>query len=191
MTGALMVLMKDTIKPKLMQTLEGTPVFVHAGPFANITHGNSSIIADEIAFKLVGPKDFLVTEAGFGAVTRMEKLFNSKCQYSGLLPHVGVLVAIVRALKMYEGNPTVTIGLPLPKAYVEEDLNLLEKGFSSFRKQIENARMFGVPVVVAMNAFKTDTEAELSLICRLSREHGVFDIVKCSHWVGGARDWGP
>ncbi|XP_052595510.1 C-1-tetrahydrofolate synthase, cytoplasmic isoform X2 [Peromyscus californicus insignis] len=186
-SGALTVLMKDAIKPNLMQTLEGTPVFVHAGPFANIAHGNSSIIADRIALKLVGPEGFVVTEAGFGADIGMEKFFNIKCRYSGLQPHVVVLVATVRALKMHGGGPTVTAGLPLPKAYTEEDLDLVEKGFSNLRKQIENARMFGVPVVVAMNVFKTDTDAELDLIGRLSREHGAFDAVKCTHWAEGGR----
>ncbi|CAO2586663.1 C-1-tetrahydrofolate synthase, cytoplasmic [Lemmus lemmus] len=175
-SGALTVLMKDAIKPNLMQTLEGTPVFVHAGPFANIAHGNSSIIADRIALKLVGPE---VTEAGFGADIGMEKFFNIKCRYSGLQPHVVVLVATVRALKMHGGGPTFAIVL--------QDLDLVEKGFSNLRKQIENARMFGVPVVVAMNAFKTDTDAELDLICRLSREHGAFDAVKCTHWAEGGR----
>ncbi|CAO2586662.1 C-1-tetrahydrofolate synthase, cytoplasmic [Lemmus lemmus] len=175
-SGALTVLMKDAIKPNLMQTLEGTPVFVHAGPFANIAHGNSSIIADRIALKLVGPE---VTEAGFGADIGMEKFFNIKCRYSGLQPHVVVLVATVRALKMHGGGPTVRTK--------DRDLDLVEKGFSNLRKQIENARMFGVPVVVAMNAFKTDTDAELDLICRLSREHGAFDAVKCTHWAEGGR----
>lgn len=186
-SGALTVLMKDAIKPNLMQTLEGTPVFVHAGPFANIAHGNSSIIADRIALKLVGPEGFVVTEAGFGADIGMEKFFNIKCRYSGLQPHVVVLVATVRALKMHGGGPTVTAGLPLPKAYTEEDLDLVEKGFSNLRKQIENARMFGVPVVVAVNAFKTDTDAELDLIGRLSKEHGAFDAVKCTHWAEGGQ----
>uniref|UniRef100_A0A8C2S9Z0 C-1-tetrahydrofolate synthase, cytoplasmic n=1 Tax=Capra hircus TaxID=9925 RepID=A0A8C2S9Z0_CAPHI len=186
-SGALTVLMKDAIKPNLMQTLEGTPVFVHAGPFANIAHGNSSIIADRIALKLVGPKGFVVTEAGFGADIGMEKFFNIKCRYSGLRPHVVVLVATVRALKMHGGGPTVTAGLPLPKAYIEEDLELVGKGFSNLKKQIENARMFGVPVVVAVNAFKTDTEAELDLISRLAKEHGAFDAVKCTHWAEGGK----
>ncbi|XP_048218018.1 C-1-tetrahydrofolate synthase, cytoplasmic isoform X2 [Perognathus longimembris pacificus] len=186
-SGALTVLMKDAIKPNLMQTLEGTPVFVHAGPFANIAHGNSSIIADRIALKLVGPEGFVVTEAGFGADIGMEKFFNIKCRYSGLRPHVVVLVATVRALKMHGGGPTVTAGLPLPKAYTEENLELVEKGFSNLRKQIENARMFGVPVVVATNAFKTDTEAELGLIGRLAREHGAFDAVTCTHWAEGGK----
>lgn len=186
-SGALTVLMKDAIKPNLMQTLEGTPVFVHAGPFANIAHGNSSIIADRIALKLVGPEGFVVTEAGFGADIGMEKFFNIKCRYSGLRPHVVVLVATVRALKMHGGGPTVTAGQPLPKDYIEENLELVEKGFCNLRKQIENARMFGVPVVVAVNAFKTDTETELDLVSRLAKEHGAFDAVKCTHWAEGGK----
>ncbi|XP_023850428.1 C-1-tetrahydrofolate synthase, cytoplasmic [Salvelinus sp. IW2-2015] len=184
-SGALTVLMRDAIKPNLMQTLEGTPVFVHAGPFANIAHGNSSILADKIALKLVGPEGFVVTEAGFGADIGMEKFFNIKCRYSGLRPHVVVLVATVRALKMHGGGPTVTAGMALPKEYVEENLELLEKGCSNMRKQVENAMHFGVPVVVAVNAFKTDTESELDLICTLAKEVGAFDAVRCSHWAEG------
>ncbi|XP_061700507.1 C-1-tetrahydrofolate synthase, cytoplasmic [Syngnathoides biaculeatus] len=183
--GALTVLMKDAIKPNLMQTLEGTPVFVHAGPFANIAHGNSSILADKIALKLVGPEGFVVTEAGFGADIGMEKFFNIKCRYSGLRPHVVVLVATVRALKMHGGGPTVTAGMPLPKEYIEENLELLEKGCSNMRKQIENAKHFGVPVVVAVNAFKTDTDAELDLVCNMARGAGAFDAVRCNHWAEG------
>ncbi|KAF6731607.1 C-1-tetrahydrofolate synthase, cytoplasmic [Oryzias melastigma] len=184
-SGALTVLMKDAIKPNLMQTLEGTPVFVHAGPFANIAHGNSSILADKIALKLVGPDGFVVTEAGFGADIGMEKFFNIKCRYSGLRPHVVVLVATVRALKMHGGGPTVAAGMPLPKEYIEENLELLENGCSNMRKQIENAKQFGVPVVVAVNAFKTDTEAELDLICNIAKAAGAFDAVHCSHWAEG------
>uniref|UniRef100_A0A3Q1BZN7 C-1-tetrahydrofolate synthase, cytoplasmic n=1 Tax=Amphiprion ocellaris TaxID=80972 RepID=A0A3Q1BZN7_AMPOC len=184
-SGALTVLMKDAIKPNLMQTLEGTPVFVHAGPFANIAHGNSSILADKIALKLVGPDGFVVTEAGFGADIGMEKFFNIKCRYSGLRPHVVVLVATVRALKMHGGGPTVTAGMPLPKEYVEENLDLLRNGCSNMRKQIENAKHFGVPVVVAVNAFKTDTEAELDLVCSMAKDGGAFDAVRCSHWAEG------
>lgn len=184
-SGALAVLMRDAIKPNLMQTLEGTPVFVHAGPFANIAHGNSSILADKIALKLVGPEGFVVTEAGFGADIGMEKFFNIKCRYSGLRPHVVVLVATVRALKMHGGGPVVTAGMPLPKEYVEENLELLEKGCSNMRKQVENAKAFGVPVVVAVNAFKTDTEAELDLICSLAKAAGAFDAVRSSHWAEG------
>uniref|UniRef100_A0A8C5B2F7 C-1-tetrahydrofolate synthase, cytoplasmic n=1 Tax=Gadus morhua TaxID=8049 RepID=A0A8C5B2F7_GADMO len=184
-SGALAVLMRDAIKPNLMQTLEGTPVFVHAGPFANIAHGNSSILADKIALKLVGPEGFVVTEAGFGADIGMEKFFNIKCRYSGLRPHVVVLVATVRALKMHGGGPKVTAGMPLPKEYVEENLELLETGCGNMKKQIENARLFGVPVVVAVNAFKTDTQAELELICSVAKAAGAFDAVRCSHWAEG------
>uniref|UniRef100_A0A671RSN2 formate--tetrahydrofolate ligase n=1 Tax=Sinocyclocheilus anshuiensis TaxID=1608454 RepID=A0A671RSN2_9TELE len=183
--GALTVLMRDAIKPNLMQTLEGNPVFVHAGPFANIAHGNSSILADKIALKLVGPQGFVVTEAGFGADIGMEKFFNIKCRHSGLKPHAVVLVATVRALKMHGGGPTVTAGTPLPKEYIEENLALLEAGCSNMRKQVENAQLFGVPVVVAVNAFKTDTKAELGLICKLAKEAGAFDAVHCSHWADG------
>ncbi|XP_076155825.1 C-1-tetrahydrofolate synthase, cytoplasmic [Alosa pseudoharengus] len=184
-SGALTVLMRDAIKPNLMQTLEGNPVFVHAGPFANIAHGNSSILADKIALKLVGPEGFVVTEAGFGADIGMEKFFNIKCRYSGLRPHVVVLVATVRALKMHGGGPTVTAGMPLPKEYLEENLELLEKGCSNMQKQVENAMHFGIPVVVAVNAFKTDTGAELDLICKLAKEAGAFDAVRCTHWAEG------
>ncbi|TMS21652.1 C-1-tetrahydrofolate synthase, cytoplasmic [Larimichthys crocea] len=184
-SGALAVLMKDAIKPNLMQTLEGNPVFVHAGPFANIAHGNSSILADKIALKLVGPEGFVVTEAGFGADIGMEKFFNIKCRYSGLRPHVVVLVATVRALKMHGGGPTVSAGMPLPKEYINENLELLEKGCSNMRKQIENAQHFGVPVVVAVNGFKTDTETELDLVCKMAKAAGAFDAVRCSLWAEG------
>ncbi|KAL8168825.1 UNVERIFIED_CONTAM: C-1-tetrahydrofolate synthase, cytoplasmic, partial [Gekko kuhli] len=186
-SGALTVLMKDAIKPNLMQTLEGDPVFVHAGPFANIAHGNSSVLADKIALKLVGKEGFVVTEAGFGADIGMEKFFDIKCRYSGLQPHVAVLVATVRALKMHGGGPTVTAGVPLPKEYTEENLQLLAKGCCNLSKQIQNARTFGVPVVVAVNAFKSDTEAELQLVMRLSKEAGAFDAVKCTHWAEGGK----
>ncbi|KAH9523064.1 C-1-tetrahydrofolate synthase, cytoplasmic [Bulinus truncatus] len=184
-TGALAVLMKDTIRPNLMQTLEGTPVFVHAGPFANIAHGNSSILADKVALKLVGENGFVVTEAGFGADIGMEKFFNIKCRYSGLLPNAVVLVTTIRALKMHGGGPIVTAGVPLPKEYTEENLNLVEQGCSNLIKQIQNANLFGVPVVVAVNGFSTDTEAELSLVQRIAKESGAFDAVICSHWAKG------
>ncbi|XP_050808494.1 C-1-tetrahydrofolate synthase, cytoplasmic isoform X1 [Gopherus flavomarginatus] len=186
-TGALAVLMKDAVKPNLMQTLEGTPVFVHAGPFANIAHGNSSVLADKIALKLVGQEGFVVTEAGFGADIGMEKFFNIKCRYSGLRPHVVVLVATVRALKMHGGGPTVTAGVPLPKEYIEENLQLLKTGCSNLGKQIQNARTFGTPVVVAVNAFKSDTEAELQLVIQLAKEAGAYDAVKCTHWAEGGK----
>jgi methylenetetrahydrofolate dehydrogenase (NADP+)/methenyltetrahydrofolate cyclohydrolase/formyltetrahydrofolate synthetase len=157
--GALTVLMKDAIKPNLMQTLEGTPVLVHAGPFANIAHGNSSVIADKIALKLAGTDGpemdagYVVTEAGFGADMGMEKFFDIKCRVSGLIPDAVVLVATVRALKMHGGAPEVVAGKPLPDAYTEENLEFLEKGCANLMKHIENAKKFGVSVVVAINKF--------------------------------------
>lgn len=186
-TGALSVLMKDAIKPTLMQTLEGTPVFVHAGPFANIAHGNSSVLADKIALKLVGDDGFVVTEAGFGADIGMEKFFNIKCRSSGLVPNVVVLVATVRALKMHGGGPNVTAGAPLAKEYTEENLQLVSDGCCNLQKQIQIAQLFGVPVVVALNVFKTDTRAETDLVCKLAKESGAFDAVPCNHWSLGGR----
>ncbi|XP_028997137.1 monofunctional C1-tetrahydrofolate synthase, mitochondrial isoform X2 [Betta splendens] len=187
-SGALAVLMKDAIKPTLMQTLEGTPVFVHAGPFANIAHGNSSVLADKLALKLVGRDGFVVTEAGFGADIGMEKFFNIKCRASGLRPSVVVLVATVRALKMHGGGPNVSAGAPLPKEYIDENLSLVTGGcYSNLRKQIQIAHLFGVPVVVALNVFKTDTEAEVDLVCRLAKECGASDAVPCHHWAKGGQ----
>uniref|UniRef100_A0A3P8UN05 formate--tetrahydrofolate ligase n=1 Tax=Cynoglossus semilaevis TaxID=244447 RepID=A0A3P8UN05_CYNSE len=185
-SGALAVLMKDAIKPTLMQTLEGTPVFVHAGPFANIAHGNSSVLADKLALKLVGQDGFVVTEAGFGADIGMEKFFNIKCRASGLRPNVVVLVATVRALKMHGGGPNVSAGSPLPKEYIDENLGLVAGGcHSNLRKQIQITHLFGVPVVVALNVFKTDTQAEIDLVCQIAKECGAFDAVPCHHWSQG------
>ncbi|XP_044025342.1 monofunctional C1-tetrahydrofolate synthase, mitochondrial [Siniperca chuatsi] len=187
-SGALAVLMKDAIKPTLMQTLEGTPVFVHAGPFANIAHGNSSVLADKLALKLVGQDGFVVTEAGFGADIGMEKFFNIKCRASGLRPNVVVLVATVRALKMHGGGPNVSAGAPLPREYIDENLSLVAGGcHSNLRKQIQIAHLFGVPVVVALNVFKTDTQAEINLVCQLAKECGASDAVPCHHWAQGGR----
>ena len=123
-------------RPNLMQTLEGTPVFVHAGPFANIAHGNSSILADKLALKLVGKDGYVITEAGFGADIGMEKFFNIKCRYSGLIPNAVVLVATARALKMHGGGPAVMAGTPLAAEYCQENLSLVEKGFCNLRKQV-------------------------------------------------------
>uniref|UniRef100_A0A671WMP1 formate--tetrahydrofolate ligase n=1 Tax=Sparus aurata TaxID=8175 RepID=A0A671WMP1_SPAAU len=187
-SGALAVLMKDAIKPTLMQTLEGTPVFVHAGPFANIAHGNSSVLADKLALKLVGRDGFVVTEAGFGADIGMEKFFNIKCRASGLRPNVVVLVATVRALKMHGGGPNVSAGAPLPREYIDENLSLVAGGcHSNLRKQIQIAHLFGVPVVVALNVFRTDTQAEIDLVCQLAKECGASDAVPCHHWAQGGR----
>src|SRR5215467_10730848 len=166
--GALTVLMKDAIDPNLMQTLEGTPAFVHAGPFANIAHGNSSVVADQIALKLVGPDGYVLTEAGFGADMGFEKFCNIKCRYSGLRPDCVVLVCTIRALKMHGGGPKVVAGQPLAHAYTNENLELLEKGCSNLVRLIGNARAFGMPVVVAINKFKDDTPAEIELVRRVS-----------------------
>src|ERR1700722_13901195 len=186
-TGALIVLMKDTIMPNLMQTIEGTPAFVHAGPFANIAHGNSSIVADQIALKLVGPEGYVLTEAGFGADMGMEKFCNIKCRYSGLAPDCVLLVATIRALKMHGGGPKVVAGQPLAHAYTRENLDLLEKGCSNLLRLIANARSFGIPVVVAVNKFKNDTDAEVDLVRRLSVAAGAEDAVLANHWAEGGK----
>jgi len=183
--GALAVLMKDAIMPTLMQTLEGTPAFVHAGPFANIAHGNSSIVSDQIALKLVGPDGYVVTESGFGADMGMEKFCNIKCRYSGLKPDCVVMVATIRALKMHGGGPRVVAGRPLAAAYSTENLELLEKGCANLVKMIENARRFGLPVVVAINKFRHDTAAEIDLVRRISLQAGVEDAVMSDHWARG------
>ena len=184
-SGALTVLMKDAIMPNLMQTMEGQPVFVHAGPFANIAHGNSSIIADRIALKLVGKDGFVVTEAGFGADIGLEKFFDIKCRNSGLKPSAVCLVATVRALKMHGGGPPVKPGAPLQKEYTEENLELLEKGCCNMVRHLENCAKFGIPVVVGVNKFHTDTEAELALVVAKAKEAGAFDAVVSTHWENG------
>ncbi|MBL8057929.1 MAG: formate--tetrahydrofolate ligase [Anaerolineales bacterium] len=185
--GAITVLMKDAIMPNLMQTLEGTPAFVHAGPFANIAHGQSSILADQIALKLVGKGGYVVTESGFGADIGMEKFMDIKCRYSGLTPDVVVLVATVRALKMHGGGPKVVAGKPLDKAYTDENLDLLRAGLPNMVRHVENAKKFGVPVVVAVNSFHTDTEAEIELIRQAAIEAGAEDAIKCTHWAHGGQ----
>ena len=180
--GAVTVLMKDTIMPNLMQTLEGQPAFVHAGPFANIAHGNSSIIADQIALKLA---DYVVTESGFGADIGMEKFFDIKCRYSGLVPDAVVLVATVRALKMHGGGPKVSPGAPLDQVYVEENLDLLRAGLPNLGRHIKNALLYGIPVVVAVNNFKDDTDAEMEMIRQYAVEQGAEDAVVSRHWSDG------
>ena len=159
--GALAVLLKDAIKPNLMQTLEGTPVFVHAGPFANIAHGNSSILADRIALKLAGSEEgdppeqvgYVLTEGGFGADMGMEKFCNIKCRVSGLTPDAVVIVATTRALKMHGGGPEVTPGKALADTYTKEDLVILKEGTKNLVRHIQNAKKFGLKVVVGINRF--------------------------------------
>jgi methylenetetrahydrofolate dehydrogenase (NADP+)/methenyltetrahydrofolate cyclohydrolase/formyltetrahydrofolate synthetase/formate--tetrahydrofolate ligase len=180
--GAATVLLKDTIHPNLMQTLEGQPAFVHAGPFANIAHGNSSIVADRVALKI---GDYVVTESGFGADIGMEKFFNIKCRYSGLIPNCVVLVATIRALKMHGGGPRVIPGRALDTAYTEENLDLVAAGSDNLRIHIRNAKRFGIPVVVAVNKFPTDTAAEVELVKKLAMEAGAETAVMSDHWTDG------
>ncbi len=180
--GAMTVLMMDAIMPNLLQTLEEQPAFVHAGPFANIAHGNSSVIADQLGSKMV---DYLVTESGFGADIGMEKFFDIKCRVSGLIPDAVVLVATVRALKMHGGGPRVIPGRDLDKAYTEENLELVEAGVGNLKAHITFARKFGIPVVVAINAFPTDTAAEWQVIHDAAMEAGAFDAVVAQHWADG------
>ena len=185
--GALTVLMKDAIMPTLMQTVERTPVLVHAGPFANIAVGNSSIVADRLALKLVGEDGYVITEAGFGCDIGGEKFFNIKCRESGLKPKCAIIVATVRALKMHGGGPPVTAGRPLAKEYTEENLPLVSAGCCNLVKHIQNAKKFGVEVVVAINQFKTDTDAEMDAVRNASLEAGAFDAVVSNHWAEGGK----
>jgi len=180
--GAMTVLMKDAIMPNLLQTLEEQPAFVHAGPFANIAHGNSSVIADLLGSKMA---DFLVTESGFGADIGMEKFFDIKCRASGLIPDAVVLVATIRALKMHGGGPRVVPGRKLDRAYTEENLELLRAGVANLQAHVKFARRYGIPVVVAINAFPTDTEAEWQVVHDAALEAGAFDAVVAQHWADG------
>jgi methylenetetrahydrofolate dehydrogenase (NADP+)/methenyltetrahydrofolate cyclohydrolase/formyltetrahydrofolate synthetase/formate--tetrahydrofolate ligase len=180
--GAAAVLMKETVKPTLMQTLEGQPVFVHAGPFGNIAHGNSSIIADRLALKLA---DVVVTESGFGADLGFEKFVDIKCRTSGLAPSAVVLVATIRALKMHGGGPKVTAGKPLPAPYTREDFGLLEKGCANLERHIAIVKRFGVPVVVALNRFAEDSDRELKLVLCAAEKAGAFAAVAADHYARG------
>lgn len=183
--GALTVLMKDAMLPTLMQTVERTPVLVHAGPFANIAIGNSSVIADKVALSTVGPDGFCVTEAGFGADIGMEKFFNIKCRASGLKPKCAVIVATIRALKMHGGGPPVSAGKALSKEYLEENVELVTKGAANLIRHIENAKKFGVNVVVAVNRFQSDTPAEIEAVRTAALEAGAFEAVMSNHWAEG------
>lgn len=194
--GALTALMKDAIKPNLMQTLEGTPVFVHAGPFANISIGNSSIIADRVALKLAGTEPdedhnantgFVVTEAGFDFTMGGERFMNIKCRASGLVPDVAVIVATVRALKVHGGGPEIKPGAQLAEVYRSENVDVLRKGCVNLKKHIENARQFGVKVVVAINKFETDTEAEVQVIREEALSAGAEDAIAANHWAEGGK----
>ncbi|RJP68089.1 MAG: formate--tetrahydrofolate ligase [Candidatus Abyssobacteria bacterium SURF_17] len=182
--GAMAVLMKDAIKPNLMQTTEHTPVLVHAGPFANIAHGNSSILADMIAIKSC---EYLVTESGFGADIGMEKFLNIKCRMSGLVPDAIVLVCTVRALKMHSGKFKVVAGKPLAPELIRENIPAIEEGICNLEKHIENIKLHGLECVVAINRFATDTDNEIKFIKKHAEKAGALAAVPSEvHAKGGA-----
>jgi len=179
--GVMTVIMKEAIKPNLMQTLENTPALVHAGPFGNIATGNSSIVADEVGIR---GGDYLVTEAGFGADMGAERFFNIKCRYSGLEPDAAVIVATVRALKAHSGRHEVKAGKPLPEEMQKENPDDVYGGAANLRKQIENIRLHGVSPVVAINAFPTDHETEYDAIREIAGEMGTR-VAVCNHFSEG------
>ena len=180
--GSMAALLRDAIKPNLLQTLEGGPAFVHAGPFANIAHGNNSIIADRAA---LATTDIVVTEAGFGADMGAEKFFDIKCRASGLAPDAAVIVATVRALKMHGGVGKIVAGKPLDPALSTENVAAVTAGAQNLVKQIENVLAFGIPVVVAVNAFPTDTAAEHEAIRAVALAAGARAAVVTTHFTDG------
>ncbi len=179
--GAMTAWMVDAINPNLLQTIEGQPVFVHAGPFANIAVGQSSIIADMLGTRL---GEYHVTESGFGADIGFEKFWNIKCRMSGLTPNAVVIVATIRALKMHGGGPTVKPGVPLSKEYTEENLGLVEKGCENLVAHIETVKKSGVRPVVCINGFYTDTEAEIALVRKIAERSGAL-VARSDHWLKG------
>jgi len=184
--GAMTVLLKDALMPNLMQTLSGSPAFVHTGPFANIAPGNSSVIADLLGIKLASG-GYLVTESGFGADIGMEKFFDIKCRTSGLIPNCVVIVATVRALKMHGGGPKVVAGIPLDPAYKEENVELVEKGVANLIANIKIALKFGIPVVVAINKFNTDTAKEIEVVKEAAVAAGAEGAFVAEHWAKGEK----
>jgi len=179
--GAMTAWMVSAVNPSLLQTVEGQPVFVHAGPFANIAIGQSSIMADQLATRLGA---YTITESGFGADIGFEKFWNLKCRFSGLKPDAVVLVATIRALKMHGGGPTVKPGIPLDDAYVNENLELLEKGCCNLISHIETIKKAGVRPVVCINSFYTDTKNEIALVRKVAEENGALCALS-EHWLRG------
>ncbi len=182
--GAMAALVRDALMPNLARTSEGTPAFVHTGPFANIAHGSSSILADRIA---AGCADFVVTEAGFGAEMGAEKFFHIKCRAGGLRPSAVVLVASVRALKYHSGRFEIRPGAPMPPEILREDLDSLERGEPNLEKQIQNAASFGVPLIVAVNRFETDTDAEVDCLKEMALAAGADGAVESTPYQRGSR----
>ena len=181
--GAMTVLLREAIKPNLLQTMENTPVLVHAGPFGNIAHGNSSVVADLIGIR---GGDFLVTEAGFGADMGAERFFNIKCRASGLRPDAAVVVTTIRALKAHSGGHRIVAGKPLPAALTEENPDEVHMGGANLRKQLDNVRLHGVTPVVAINAFPGDHPSEHAAVREIAAELGVRAAV-CTHFADGGR----
>lgn len=182
--GAMTVLMRDAIRPTIMQTLENTPALVHAGPFANVAHGNSSILADLIGIKTA---DYLMTESGFGADIGAEKFFNIKCRYSGLRPDACVIVVTIRALKSHSGKYKIVAGKPLPPEMLENNVADVEAGAANLRKQIENVKLHGVTPVVAINAFESDHPEEVEAVKRIAIESGALGAAVSTHWADGGK----
>jgi len=182
--GSMAVLLKDALLPNLVQTLEGTPAFVHAGPFGNIAHGNCSVVSDQLALRCA---EYVITEAGFGSDLGAEKFFNIKCRTSGLRPDAGVVVATLRALKLHGGGGTVKSGAPLPPGLTGVNPVALEKGFANLEQHIANVRAHGVPVVVAVNAFKDDSPEELNWVCERAMTAGAAAAAVSNHWADGGQ----
>lgn len=182
--GSMAVLLKDALSPNLVQTLEGTPAFVHTGPFGNIAHGNCSIVSDRLALRCA---DYVVTEAGFGSDLGAEKFFNIKCRLSGLYPDAAVIVATLRALKLHGGGGVAKAGIPLPGGLTRPNQAALEKGFANLEQHIANVRSHGVPVVVAVNAFKDDPLDELNWLCEQATAAGADAAAVSTHWADGGR----
>jgi formate--tetrahydrofolate ligase len=182
--GSMAVLLRDALLPNLVQTLEGTPAFVHSGPFGNIAHGNCSVVSDAIALRCA---DFVVTEAGFGSDLGAEKFFNIKCRVSGFTPAVAVVVATLRALKLHGGGGPAKAGLPLPISLTGPNPEALLKGFANLEQHIANAKAHGVPVVVAVNAFQDDLQNELEWVRERSLEAGAVAAAVSTHWADGGK----
>lgn len=182
--GSMAVLLKDALLPNLVQTLEGTPALVHTGPFGNIAHGNCSVVSDLLAVRCA---EYVVTEAGFGSDLGAEKFFNIKCRTSGLKPAVAVIVATLRALKLHGGGGIAKAGAPLPVGLTGPNQDALAKGFANLEQHIANARAHGLPVVVAVNAFKDDTHRELGWVRERSLEVGAAEAAVSTHWAEGGK----
>jgi formate--tetrahydrofolate ligase len=180
--GAATVLLRDAIKPNLMQTLENTPALVHCGPFANIAHGNSSVLADMIASKC---GDYVITESGFGADIGAEKFFNIKCRASGMKPNAAVLVVTVRALKAHTGRYTIIPGKPMDDDLISENVADVEEGAINMIRHLENLRKFGINPVVAINVFPHDTQNEIDAIKAIAMENGAVGVSVAEHWAKG------